>query len=89
MLRAGTVRLHAMNVTFSIDDDTLERARELASQRGVSLDQLIRDYLEELTSQMSAEDMIAKLADLWSTGGGNSGGRTWTREELHERSDIR
>lgn len=78
-----------MNVTFSIDADTLERARELASQRGVSLDQLIRDYLEELTSQMSAEDMITKLADLWNKGGGNSGGRTWTREELHERSDIR
>lgn len=78
-----------MNVTFSIDDETLERARELASQRGVSLDQLIRDYLEELTSQMSAEEMITKLTALWNQSGGNSGGGTWTREELHERSDIR
>lgn len=78
-----------MNVTFSIDEDTLARAKELASQRGVSLDQLIQDYLAELTSRMSAEEMIEKLEDLWSRAGGDSGGRAWTREELHERTDLR
>ena len=78
-----------MNVTFSIDDETLARARELARQRGVSLDQLIQDYLHELTARMSADEMIEKLNELWNNSGGNSGGRTWTREELHERSDLR
>jgi hypothetical protein len=78
-----------MNVTLMIDDDTLARAKELASQRGVSLDELIQSYLEDLTSRMSAEDMIAKLTDLWTASGGSSEGRGWTREELHERSDIR
>ena len=78
-----------MNVTFSIDDETLARARELANQRGVSLDELIQSFLEELTSQLSATEMIEKLDSLWSSSGANSGGRTWTREELHERSDLR
>ena len=78
-----------MNVTFTIDDDTLARAKDLASQRGVSLDELIQSYLEELTSRMSADDLIKKLDELWNSGGGSSGGRAWTREELHERSGIR
>ena len=78
-----------MNVTFSIDDETLARAREVASQRGVSIDQLVQNYLEELTSRMSAETMIGQLDELWASSGGSSGGRTWTREELHERSDLR
>jgi hypothetical protein len=77
-----------MNVTFSIDGDTLARAQELASQRGVSLDRLIQEALEGLTSTMAADELIEKLEQLWNSGGGNSEGRTWTREELHERSDI-
>jgi hypothetical protein len=78
-----------MNATFSIDEETLERAKELASQRGVTLDQLIQEYLAEWTSRMSADEMIGKLNELWNNSEGNSGGRTWTREELHERSDLR
>ena len=73
-----------MKVTVSIADDTLARAKELASQQGVSLDQLIQKYLEDLTAWMSAEQMIERLDELWSNDGGNSGGRTWTREELHQ-----
>ena len=38
-----------MNVTLSIDDQVVARARHLAATRGTSLNQLIRDYLEELT----------------------------------------
>ncbi|HVR38566.1 MAG TPA: DUF6364 family protein [Thermoanaerobaculia bacterium] len=78
-----------MNVTLSIDDDTLARARELASRRGTSLNQLIRDYLEELASDLTPDEMLSELSELWASGGGNSGGRTWTREDLHERSGLR
>jgi hypothetical protein len=78
-----------MNVTFSIDDETLTRAQELANERGVSLEQLIQDYLEGLTSRVSSDGLIGRLEDLWNDSSGDSGGRTWTREELHERSDLR
>ena len=78
-----------MNVTLSIDDDTLQRARELASRRGTSLNQLIRDYLDQFASDLSPEETLAELADLWAVSSGDSSGRPWTREELHERSGIR
>jgi hypothetical protein len=77
-----------MNVTLSIDDETLSRARELANRRGTSLNQMIRDYLEEVSSDMSTEEILQELEILWEAGSGNSEGRRWTREELHERTDV-
>ena len=78
-----------MNVTLSIDDETLARVRELARRRGTSLNQLIRDYLDQLATDLSPEETLAELAHLWAGSSGDSGGRPWTRDELHERSDTR
>ena len=78
-----------MNVTLSIDDEVVARARELAARRGTSVNQLIRDYLEELASDMTAEEILGELEDLWRTSSGDSAGRGWTREEIHERSGVR
>ncbi len=78
-----------MNVTLSIDDDVVERARELAKQRGTSLNQMVRDYLAELAANRPPEELIEELKHLWATSGGNSGGRRWTREEIHDRSGFR
>jgi hypothetical protein len=78
-----------MNVTLSIDDDVLARARELANQRGTSVNQMIRDYLEEIASGLSSEEILRDLDLLWNEGSGNSGGQGWTRDELHDRTSIR
>ncbi|HEX8410896.1 MAG TPA: DUF6364 family protein [Thermoanaerobaculia bacterium] len=78
-----------MNVTLSIDDETVARARELANRRGTSLNQMIRDYLEEIASELSPDEVLAELNELWATSNGDSRQRSWTREELHERSGIR
>jgi len=40
-----------MNVTLSIDEKLLARARELAHERGTSVNQLVRDYLERLSER--------------------------------------
>ena len=77
-----------MNVTLSIDEDTLARARELAARRGTSLNQMIRDYLEEVASDLSSDEIVRELNALWESGSGDSGGRRWTREELHERTNV-
>ena len=77
-----------MNVTLSIDDETLARARELAMRRGTSLNQMIRDYLEEVASDLSSDEILRELNNLWENGSGDSGGRRWTREELHERTRV-
>lgn len=77
-----------MNVTLSIDYETLARARELATRRGTSLNQMIRDYLEEVASDLSSVEVLQELELLWKDSSGNSEGRHWTREELHERTDV-
>jgi hypothetical protein len=77
-----------MNVTLSIDDQTLARARQLAQQRGTSLNQMIRDYLDSLTASDPAKT-VAELERLWKEGKGNSGGWKWNREELYDRPVLR
>ena len=74
-----------MNVTLSVDERVVVRARQVAAVRGTSLNQLIRDYLEELTSPGDVESALDRLDALWSRSVGRSR-RPWTREELHERS---
>jgi hypothetical protein len=73
-----------MNVTLSIDDQTLVRARQLAQQRGTSLNQLVRDYLESLTAGDPAE-VVAELERAWQEEEGDSGGWKWNRGEVYDR----
>jgi hypothetical protein len=77
-----------MNVTLSIDEETLARARELAVRRGTSLNQMIRDYLEAVASDLSSDEILQELEANWEQNSGDSGGRRWTREELHERTNL-
>lgn len=53
------------------------------------MNQLIRDYLEELASDMTAEEILGELEHLWRASPGDSAGRGWTREDLHERAGVR
>lgn len=76
-------------MTLSIDDETLSRARDLAARRGTSLNQMIRDYLEEVTSDLSSDEILRELHAQWEKSSGDSGGKRWTREELHERTSVR
>lgn len=77
-----------MNVTLSIDDQTLNRARVLAQRRGTSLNQMIRDYLETLTASDPAQ-AVAELERLWREEEGDSGGRMWSREDAYDRPVLR
>ena len=74
-----------MNVTLSIDERVVAEARRIAALRGTSLNQLVRDYLQELTRTDDAEAVVARLDALWAESSYRSEG-SWTREELHERS---
>jgi hypothetical protein len=77
-----------MNVTLSIDDQILTRARQLAQQRGTSLNQMIRDYLDSLTASDPAQAVV-ELRRLWQEEEGDSGGWKWNREELYDRPVLR
>jgi hypothetical protein len=50
---------------------------------------MIRDYLEEVASDLSPDEIVRELNALWENGSGDSAGKRWTREELHERSGVR
>jgi len=78
-----------MNVTLSLDDGLLERARRLAGRRGISLNQMIRDYLAETTGGPSPEELIAELDAQWAESRGDSRGWRFNREELHDRAVLR
>ena len=74
-----------MNVTLSIDERVVAKARHIAVVRGTSLNQLVRDYLEDLTGDDDVQSVLDRLDTLWAESASSSQG-SWTREELHERS---
>ena len=72
-----------MNVTLSIDDQVVARAREKAEALGKSLNQLVRDYLERLVGAEDPERSIEEFKRL--SGRGHSRGWRFNRDEVHER----
>jgi plasmid stability protein len=75
------------NLTLTIDDDLLKRARIRALEQDTSVNALVRDYLEGLADQARPQDGIRAILELAERSRSGSGpqGRTWTRDELHER----
>jgi plasmid stability protein len=75
------------NLTLTIDDDLLKRARIRALEQDTSVNALVRDYLEGLADQARPQDGIRAILELSERSRSGSGpqGRTWTRDELYER----
>lgn len=74
-----------MNVTLSVDDRVVAEARRIAAARGTSFNQLVRDFLEDLTRVDDGESVVARLDSLWAEESYRSQS-SWKREELHERA---
>lgn len=73
-----------MNITLSIDEQLVVRARKRADALGKSLNQLVRDYLQRVAGGDDPEQSIAEFQRL--SGKGNSRGWRFNRDEIHERS---
>jgi hypothetical protein len=73
-----------MNLTMSVDDDLLRKAREHARRRGVSLQDLLRGYLRGLVGEVSPDAIATELLDLMRRQTGDSGGRKIKRDDGHE-----
>ncbi len=74
-----------MNITLSVDDDVLKGARRRAQAMGKSVNQLVREYLEQLAGTANREALANELEEAWRHPQGNSRGWKFNREELHER----
>lgn len=75
-----------MNLTLAVDDRLVEQARKIAESQGKSLNQVIRDYLVELTSPSTVAGEMEELRRLSLEGQGRSRGWKFDRQEIHERT---
>ena len=74
-----------MNLTITIDDKLLRRARIRALSQGTSVNAVLREFLTSYAGSDVETSARARLADLAraSTASSGSLGRTWTREDLY------
>ena len=73
------------NLTLSIDDDVLKRARLRALQQDTSVNALVREYLTTYGGSSEAAAAMARVLELAGASSAGSGGRSWTRDDAHER----
>ncbi len=76
------------DLTISLEQRLLEEAGRKAGQEGTSLPELVRIYLESYVGEPSVKqqkEALARLLDLSFKVQSGSGGRKWTRDEIHER----
>lgn len=74
------------NLTISVDDEVLKRARIRALEQGSSVNAVLRELLEAYAGVGSVQtaaagDLIAQSLRARS----RRGDRTWSRDDLHER----
>jgi plasmid stability protein len=74
-----------MNLTLSVDDEVVRQARLRAEAMGKSVNQLVREYLEQLAGRSDREALVAELRELTRNSTGDSRGWKFNREEIHER----
>ena len=75
-----------MNITLSVDERIAEEARRAAAAMGKSLNQAVRDYLEQLAGRAQMEsDLQAFRASAQDTPGRLNGWK-FDREESHRRA---
>ena len=72
-----------MNITLSIDEQIVERAREKLRATGKSINQEVREHLAMLAGDDDVELDIEEFKRL--SGLGNSNGLKFNRDELYER----
>ena len=75
----------SMNITLSIDEQLVERAREKLRATGKTINQEIREHLQHIAGEDDLElerdlEMFERLSGL-----GNSNGWKFNRDEIHER----
>jgi hypothetical protein len=74
------------NITLSVDDEVLVRARRYAVEHDTTVNGLVRDFLTALaTREDRARKARRRIRQLSERSAGKVGARSWTREQLHER----
>ena len=74
------------NLTIVIDDAVLRRARVKAARLGTSVNAVLREYVQAWAGGRDTRARaLSSLIERSQRARSGRGGRTWTRDELHER----
>jgi hypothetical protein len=76
------------NLTVTVDDQVLKRARIRALEQGTSVNVIVSEYLERFAGVGQTAEALRRFAQLAERASGRSGpeGRTWRREGLYDRA---
>ena len=79
------------NLTIVVEEGVLQRARARALKSGTSVNAVLSDYLSQYAGADPAKRALSAFLAVASAIDAGSGdeGRRWTREELHDRSNLR
>jgi len=75
------------NITFSLDDKIIKKARKIAIDHNTTLTTMIRNYIKSVVEResISRKTAINELNHTFENMSRNMGKRSWTRDELYER----
>jgi hypothetical protein len=74
-----------MNITLSVDEQTAQRAREAAQKMGKSLNQVVRDHLEQLAGTSRRRQQWAEFEERCLSSTARLKGWKFNRDEANER----
>ena len=77
------------NLTLQLDTDVIRRARIVAAKRGTSVSALAAIQLIELVDEDERIEQARERAQAILEKAVPRGGRSWTRDELHDRQALR
>ena len=79
------------NLTVTVNDQVLKRARIRALERGTSVNAVVSEYLERFAGIGATATALAQFLELAERSHASSGpeGRTWRREDLYDRPILR
>jgi hypothetical protein len=79
------------NLTVTVNDHVLRRARVRAIESGTSVNALVSEYLERYAGMGATAQALAEFLDIAERSHASSGpaGRTWTRDDLYDRPVLK
>lgn len=74
------------NLTITVDEEALKRARLRALEQGTSVNAVLRDFLEAYAGVRSAQrKAVREIMTISRASRSRRGDWRWNRDELHER----
>lgn len=74
------------NLTITVDENVLQKARIKALEQGTSVNAILKEYLESYAGAGTVEENAMKdLLKLSKNSKSRRGKAKWSRDEIHER----